>query len=235
MAEINKALPPHAENLLSNIKEVARLVGIHQQLTGTGPGRRHDVEVLNKSAIILLVACWESYIEVLAATSFDYMADHATSPDIFPKSVLTLASRDLRGDADESKVWELAGDGWKTTLSRHREVVFDRFIGKLNTPKPAFVNELFERLIGLKRLSSAWQWRGTTTAQATGRLERLVELRGEIAHRVSITRAVRLQTVVNAVNLTGRLATTTSNRVANFLGDQIGEHPWNHLRYTDPW
>ena len=82
----------HLDNLYSNIKEVNRLLEIHEQVSGTAPGRRRDVEILNKSGIVLLVACWESYIEDLAQLTFDTIYKAATSPDAFPTKVLVLAS-----------------------------------------------------------------------------------------------------------------------------------------------
>lgn len=47
---------PHRDLFLDNSDKVNRLLEIHTALTGTGPGYKHNVEVLNKSAIVLLVA-----------------------------------------------------------------------------------------------------------------------------------------------------------------------------------
>jgi hypothetical protein len=193
------------------------------------------VEVLNKSAIILLVACWEAYVEDLAATAFDIIAAAATSADVFPSSVLVLASKELRSDPDETKVWQLAGEGWKRVLQGHRTALFDRFIGKLNTPKPALVDDLFLRLLGLQKLSASWRWHGTTSANAAARLISLVALRGEIAHRVTVGRSVRKQDVIDATNLVGRLSAASSNRVSQFLIERTGSAPWKQIEYTEPW
>ena len=37
----------------SNLKEMFRLVEIHGEITGDKAGRRHNVEVLNKAAIVV--------------------------------------------------------------------------------------------------------------------------------------------------------------------------------------
>lgn len=229
------ALPSHLQNLKSNADEVNRLIQIHRRLTGSRPGRRRDVEVLNKSSIVLAVACWESFVEDLAQTAFDELARAAEDPQVFPTSVLTLASKGLRADADESQVWALAGDGWKTVLNAHRASILERFTGRLNTPKPKQVDEMFDKLIGLPRLSTSWRWSGTTSANATARLERLVELRGEIAHRVTASRAVRRQHVIDSVNFVGRLAVSSSNRVRQFVIDRTGISPWSRFVYREPW
>lgn len=40
--------------------DVDRLLEIHENLGGTAPGRRRRLEVLNKSAIVLITAIWEA-------------------------------------------------------------------------------------------------------------------------------------------------------------------------------
>jgi hypothetical protein len=40
--------------------DIDHLVDIHSRLTGEGPGRRYDVEVLNKAGIVLITAFWEA-------------------------------------------------------------------------------------------------------------------------------------------------------------------------------
>jgi hypothetical protein len=59
MKLLDASYPPHVRLLVSNVVEVESLLKIHRKLTGPGPGRRH-VEVLNKSGIVVLVACWEA-------------------------------------------------------------------------------------------------------------------------------------------------------------------------------
>src|SRR6185295_1786413 len=109
-------IPPHLEGLTSNGNEVLRLVTIHETMSGKKPGRRHDVEILNKSAVVLLVACWEAFVEDMATNAFGHLLDKATSPTLIPNKVLAGASRDLRQSQDETALWTLAGDGWKGHL-----------------------------------------------------------------------------------------------------------------------
>jgi hypothetical protein len=52
--------PIHFENLNSNISEVLRLVEIHTKMTGSGRGRRHNVAILNKSGIVLMVSFYST-------------------------------------------------------------------------------------------------------------------------------------------------------------------------------
>jgi hypothetical protein len=57
----------------NNRKDVERLMEIHGDLAGDTPGRKHGVEVLNKSAIVLMCAIWEAYCEDLAAEAVEHL------------------------------------------------------------------------------------------------------------------------------------------------------------------
>lgn len=210
-----------------------RLAEIHEEISGTGPGRRakYDVEILNKSGIVLLVATWEAYVEDLATAAFDALFAAATTHDVFPAKVLTLAARELRSAADERRLWELAGTGWQAVLLRHRQTVLDRYVGTLNTPKPEQVDGLFAELIGLVDLSSHWRWTKTTADQARKRLTELVELRGDIAHRVKTTRKVTKAEVVRARDFTSRLAAVSSNQVRRHAHGLVGKFPWGSVQF----
>ena len=146
--------PTHTQKLMANMEEVVRLVDIHQEMTGTARGRRHNVAILNKSGLVLMVSCWEAFVEDLALHAFDWLLTHAKTPGVFPSRVLTLASKRLRDAEDTRKIWELAGDGWRRVLSQHKVTVLKQSIGKLNTPRSRQVDTLFSDLLGFKRLSS---------------------------------------------------------------------------------
>lgn len=77
MAEDELAFPPHLQTLQDNMSAVERLAKIHEEIAEPTVGRKAGVEVLNKSAIVLLVACWESYVEELAETAFEILLDRA--------------------------------------------------------------------------------------------------------------------------------------------------------------
>lgn len=228
--KLGEKYPPHLRGLVSNVEEVDRLLKIHVDLTGTGPGRRH-VEVLNKSGIVLLVACWEAYVEDLAKAAFDALMAGAAEPKVFPNSVLVGASNPLRKDEDERRVWELAGEGWKAVLQSRRDELLDRYIGKMSTPSSEKVDELFEKLIGLKEGSSCWRWKGTSADAARARLARIIRLRGEIAHRVKATGAVHRELVLQSGYFICRLAACMSNHVRQHIHGRTSAYPWIPVVY----
>lgn len=221
----------HIEKLKENISEVERLLEIHKGLAGSTPGRKYKVEVLNKSGIVLLVACWEALVEDLAETAFEAILNNAPDHTAFSFDVLCLASRGLKESNDNKEVWKLAGDGWKGVLSHHKEAVLKQYIGKLNTPKPKQVDALFHSLLGIPVVSSHWKWKGMSADQATKALESLIELRGSIAHRVKGSQPVTKASVLKAMQLIYRLSVITSNLVLAHVYAKTKEKIWPIYKY----
>lgn len=217
------------DSLQANLAEVNRLLEIHTKLTGTAKGYRHNVEVLNKSAVVLLVACWEAFVEDLAETAFGILLRRAKAHTEFSTKVLAQAGRPLRQAADEMEIWRLAGDGWRDVMRKHKEALFDRYIGKLNTPKPDQVDELFRSLLGVPRVSDSWRWSHMTSPRATAKLQELVVLRGSIAHRVKASESVLKDRVRASTDFVYRVAVTTSNALRAYILKQTGSEPWPEL------
>ena len=119
----------------------------------------------------------------------------------------------------------------KTVLRNHQNSVIKRYIGNLNTPKPKQIDELFDSLLGLSKISKKWSWHKCKPAQARGRLEKLITLRGEIAHRVSATRSVHKSDVTQATSLIDRLAITSHNAVNASLRNRLGHSVWQEYQY----
>src|SRR3989338_4211996 len=188
--------PQHIELIAENTLEVSRLVQIHITLTGKKGGRRSGVEVLNKSGVVLLIACWEAFIEEASRQAFKFLLRHAKDPGVFPNKVLALAGRDLKNHKDETRIWDLASDGWKKVLRTHESDVLRRHVSPVNVPDTKRVNELFEELLGIKHLSSCWQWEGMPATRAVKKLDRIIKLRHEIAHNVKTATPVYKDMVI---------------------------------------
>jgi len=215
-------IPPHIERLRSNVAEVKRLVAIHGQLTGIGPGRRHDVQVLNKSAVLLVVASWESFIEALILSSAQFLSENAeTIADIPDKTKLCISNR-LKRENHDNAIWALAGLGWKEQILAEAK---DR-TSRLHTPKATNIDELFMSIIGLPKLSSHWHWPGAKHENVSARLSMLLDLRHEIAHGVETSRSVTKKYVEESNVFMIRLAAISSNRVRMHLIGITHKIPW---------
>ncbi len=144
-------LPPprRFKNLLDNIEEIRRLLEIHSQLTGRGPGRKHFVEVLNKSAIVLLVATWEKFIEDLAEDSFNVLLKNSKNSDYISPTVKACVARNIKKEENDLEMWKLSGDNWKDVLRNYKENLFKKYIWSLNSPKAENIDALFRNLMGI--------------------------------------------------------------------------------------
>jgi hypothetical protein len=223
-------LYPHV-TLWNNLEEVARLLEIHTKMSGKGPGYKHNVEVLNKSGIVLLVACWESFVEDTVETAFSILLRRAKKHDLFAIRVLTDAARPLKDSKDERAVWNLAGDGWKSVLKEHKSTLLEKYIGKLNTPRPSQVDVIYESLLGIKSVSSHWHWQHTTADSTRNKLDDLIDLRGSIAHRVKASHKIGKNGVRDYVEFINRIAVITSNVVRSLVLEKTGKEPWPEFQY----
>lgn len=221
----------HVNNLIGNLKHVKILIGIHEHLTGNGRGNRSSVNVLNKSAVVLLVACWEVFIEEIGKVAFEYMLRNSKSHNVFPDNVLFLISDELKRDQNPKSVWSLAGEGWKDLLSTHKEKVLQKYLGNFNTAKTEPIDDLFKNLIGFRVVSKNWQWKGMPNETATKHLNDLVGMRGDIAHKINTNKPVLKNDLIGHINFIQRLAAITSNRVRIYLKERTGSYPWGKVSY----
>lgn len=175
-------------------KDILMLWHIHAEVAGRGKGRKHRADVLNRAVIVFVSACWESYVEDSARETYDRLLQVSTTPDVFPSRVRTLAARELRESKDERRIWELAGSGWKSVLSDHRDAVLERWLKNFNTPKSKQTSELFMGLPNISDITSNWSWTGMSPEQARHKLDEYITIRGNIAHRTKHDQIVHKNT-----------------------------------------
>jgi hypothetical protein len=217
----------HLKQLFENLDEVRQLLDIHSKVAGRGRGRKYNVQVLNKSAIVFVVACWEAFVEDLAETALRILIEQAPDHKIFPNDLLERVASKHGG----INAWKLAGEGWKDALRSNLKEVLAKTTGTLNTPRALQVDDLFLKTIGLKSLSGSWRWKGRAVAESIDAIDKLITVRGSIAHRVKHSESVLKRDVTEAIELVSRLAAKSSNRVREFVNTQCGSYPWTLVRY----
>jgi hypothetical protein len=166
-----------------NAADVSRLLEIHTDLGGDARGRRFRLEVLNKSAIVLITAIWEAYCEDLAAEALQHIVQVTSNPDALPLDLKKKVAKELKADLNEIAIWKLADQGWRDVLMKRLGDLAQERNKKLNTPKAENIIELFHSSLGLTDVSSRWRWKGMSVQQAKAKLDKYVSLRGLIAHR----------------------------------------------------
>jgi hypothetical protein len=205
---------------------------IHAKLTGEGPGRRRNVEVLNKSAIIFICASFEAFVETLASEAFQHLVLDAKSADDLPKPIRKAIAESLKRDKNELRAWDLAGEGWRVVGEQYRESVIKSYTGPFNTPKPHNIKELMRELVGLDDLPSHWKWKGMTSANACEKLKEFVELRGALAHGVKPAPTVTKAQVIRCIQFLALLSVRSANVLRHFCHQATGKYPWSPVQYN---
>ena len=214
-----------------SLKDVDRLMSIHSDLTGTGPGRRHDVDVLNRSGILFACAAFEAFVETLAVDAFTAIVAQASEPGKLPKPMRQAIAKRMRDDPHELKIWDLAGDGWKVVCQQYKTEVLKKYVGPFNTPKAGNIDSLISELIGFPKLSSWWKWTGMTSVKAVSELASFVELRGTIAHGQKPAPKVSKAMVERHTAFLAKLSVRSANTVLLHCHELTGQHPWKPVKY----
>jgi hypothetical protein len=208
-----------------NCADIDQLLKIHSDLGGTGPGRR-KLEVLNKSAVVLITAFWEAYCEDAAAEGLQYVVRHTKDAAKLPKDLRKVVAKELKADLDELAVWQLADKGWRKVLSSRLAALKSERDRQLNTPKTTQIDDLFERALGLAGISKSWRWGRVSARRAGEKLDEYVTLRGSIAHRGSGSASVRKHEVDDYYDHVKYLVDKTDARVSDVVKSVTGQAPW---------
>lgn len=216
----------HLVNFEGNFSDVIRLIEIHRLLAGDKQGRRYGLECLNKSAIVLILAAWEAFVEDLAQNAFECMLANAADHNVFPRQVQDLVWKELKS-SNTTAAMTMLGSGWKSAFINHRQKVLDKHIvrSSFNTPSGEKIDILFAELIGLNSMTGNWKWRKMRHSTAVNKVIALIELRGAIAHRAVADDAVVKQKVLEYAKLVVRLSWRTHNAVRDYLTATLGFSP----------
>jgi len=209
-----------------NVADVERLLEIHADVGGDAQGRRFGLEVLNKSAIVLITAFWEAYCEDLAAEALVHLVGHVSSGSLLPKELKKKIAADIKAEPNDIAMWELADSGWKAHVKARLATLMAERNRRLNTPKSDQIDDLFATAIGLSGVSTAWRWKKMSIAQARTKLDRFVGLRGAIAHRGAAASGVKKVQVTDYLAHVKRLVSKTGGRVNTHVKGACGRALW---------
>lgn len=209
-----------------NKKNVEMLWHIHAEVSGSGKGRKHRSDVLNRTAIVFISACWESYIEDVCMEGFDFLLCNVEEPNKIPIKVKTIAARELRNDKDERRIWELAGLGWKNILINHKTSIRENWLKDFNTPKSKQVRILFLELLGIADITSNWHWADITVETACAELDKFISIRGNIAHRIKHEETVHKSWAKEFLVHITTLVNLTDLAISTHLFSVTATRPW---------
>jgi len=195
-------------DFVNNTFDLERLFAIHANVSGQGEGRRHGVEVLNKSAIVLITACLESYVEDVVKEALEFLIKKCDDPNKIPNKVKVSAFDPLKDSGDPTKAWKIAGSGWKKVLKDNKDRYTKKFIGYFNTPNPDNINELIHNVIGFREISSKWRWQGMSKKASHDKLVEYIKMRGAIAHRTRHMRSITKSMAEDYLQFVERIVNT---------------------------
>lgn len=210
----------------TNSKDVVRLWEIHEDVGGQGAGRKRDVEILNRTAIVFITACWEAYVEDVAMEAFNLLLTGAKDSSAIPPKVQAFVGRRLVEAKNPQDVWRLADLRWRAEVTSYGNEVKEKWVSTLNTPKSPQVNTLFEELLGIVNLSSHWHWGAMSATRAAKKLDDYITVRGNIAHRVKHDADVYKDWGTDYLNHVQRLVGTTDDAISKHLAKFLGARPW---------
>jgi len=209
-----------------NCADIDHLMEIHTRLTGDAPGRRYDVEVINKGGIVLITSFWEAYCEDIAAEGLEHLVNHAADAAVLPVDLQRAVAKALKADLHDLAIWKLADDGWRDVLRNRLADLQQERNKRLNTPKTEQIDDLFDRALGIPKISSGWYWKNMPRERATKKLDDFVTLRGEVAHRGRAASTVRKADVTNYYSHVKILVGKTGGRVNTTVENATGKSLW---------
>lgn len=209
-----------------NADDIDRLLEIHRDLGGDARGRRFRLEVLNKSAIVLITSFWEAYCEDLAAEVLEHIVKHARSAQSLSNEIKKIVAKELTGDPNQLAVWNLSDDGWRKVLQDRLLKLQEQRNRSLNTPKSENIDELFLKALGIEQISKTWAWRRMNSDQARTKLDRYVTQRGEIAHRGRAAHGCSKANVEDYLAFIKRLVAKTGGCANSYVRTITGNPLW---------
>lgn len=207
-------------------EDVERLLEIHSDYGGNAQGRRFQLEVLNKSAIVLITAIWEAYCEDVATEALDHLVRNVSDAASLPKELKKRIAKEIKGNSDELAMWNLADSGWKTQVRARLSTLTSERNRRLNTPKSEGIDQLFSSAIGLMKVSDSWRWKRMSPEQARRKLDKYVDLRGAIAHRGKAATSIKKAQVEDYFDHVKQLVSKTGGKVNSFVRHVTGKSLW---------
>jgi hypothetical protein len=195
------------------IKEIRSLLDYYA--SASQDQNNKNLEVFKRSSVILVVTAWESYIEDMLGLHINNKLDNAKSPNDIPKAFNTVANNwyisilnkhDNHPKPNDFSKW--TGDNWKELIrGKLQEDLFS-----LNTPKSGNISDLTKRYLGVD-VTQKWNMPGTTAPRVSRKLDQIIELRGEITHRIvnyfEARSTIRQNSLISSVDFVERLANRT--------------------------
>lgn len=214
----------------SNLKDIESLVDFYKVAellakdTKTKMGDGEDVVL--RSAIVLLVTFWEAYVEDIVEEALEHIVEHAPGPDKLPKGLKQEISKELKADKNEIALWQLAGNGWKAVVRDRLPAMKESRNRSFNTPKSLQTKEFFEKALGIPDITKAWTINDKPSEGVCKTLDKLIEIRGQIAHRGKLSKTISIKVVEDTKEFISKIVAKTGGHLQTELKLITGKPLW---------
>jgi hypothetical protein len=172
---------------------------------------------VKRSALILAVTAWESFVEDTVTEQLDKLlkstSDPAAIPSIFNNIAREWLDQARSGNKKPPDLMLWTADNWKKLVNQSLLRSLDTF----HTPNSANAARLFKRYLGVD-IVKKWAWKGVSPDEAQKQLDALIKLRGRVVHRGRVMhpfspqlKDVRRSDVLKALNLVYNLVDATEH------------------------
>ncbi len=207
----------------SKLSDIRDLFEIADLLPGASKGERgrrsENQKVLHKSAIVLLTASWETYVENLLIESVDFLSSKAHTPDVLP---IDLRKSISKYDKNELFHWQFSGDNWRIITSTYIRHSLRNF----NTPKSSNIIEVFSSHLGIIDISKSWSRRNKAQEQAVETLDEWLNERHKIVHGDLSDPRYLKRDVISYQEFLEKTVSLTDEAVKKHLKKLVGIDPW---------
>ncbi len=182
-----------------------------------------NVDVVLKSALVLLVSFWEAYLEDIVSEAVEHLVSNLPDATNLPKDLKRHLASDLKKEPNELAVWSLSGDGWRELLKKRLQGLREARNRNFNTPKSIQTGDFLEKSLGLCDVLKRWSFDKITAEDAAKKLDELIELRGQIAHRGRLNQKIDKQLVQDSLKLINNIVSKTGGAVNSHLKKHTGK------------
>jgi hypothetical protein len=166
-------------NFIINVREIQAIMVLYNKYSKAKGNWVSSIEVLKRASIILLITAWETIIEDLIILESKRRIESATSPKEVKHAFTQCANKWLlESKPKPPDLLNWAGDNWKKMIIKEME----HELSELNTPNSKNIKALSRHYLGIN-ITDTWKWKGTSSEGVCKKLDKIIELRGNIVHK----------------------------------------------------
>ena len=214
------------QKFIEGINDINKLIELYETIEVLDELEEEKVakkfNVLFRSGVVLLVSYWESYVEDVCDEALMAIVERVQDPNKLPKELRKKVAKELKESKEELKLWDLSGDGWrKIVMGRVDQYKIERN-RSFNTPKFTNTVEFINNVIGVKDIFKNIKWDGYTHEEVSARLNSLIEVRGQIAHRGKTSIDIDGKYLTDHLNFVRQLVSKFGGKINSHVKDVTG-------------